>query len=49
LPTWALGGVDVTNAAACLEAGAAGVAVMGTVRSPDPAATVAALLSEVGT
>lgn len=50
LPTWALGGVDVTNAAACLEAGPAGVAVMGTVmRSPDPAATVAALLSEVGT
>ncbi|MDQ2838549.1 MAG: thiamine phosphate synthase [Actinomycetota bacterium] len=50
LPTCALGGIDVTKAAACLEAGPAGVAVMGTVmRSPDPAATVAALLSEIGT
>lgn len=50
LPTWALGGVDVTNAAACLQGGAAGVAVMGTVmRSPDPAAVVAAMLAEMGT
>lgn len=41
LPVWALGGVDHTNAASCVQAGAAGVAVMGAVmRSDDPAATV---------
>jgi thiamine-phosphate pyrophosphorylase len=31
LPTWALGGVSAANARLCLEAGAAGVAVMGTL------------------
>ncbi|MGD0809507.1 MAG: thiamine phosphate synthase [Acidimicrobiales bacterium] len=42
LPTWALGGVDVGNAAECLESGAAGVAVMGAVLgSPDPATAFA--------
>jgi thiamine-phosphate diphosphorylase len=42
LPTWALGGVDEANAAECLRAGAAGVAVMGAVmRAPDPARAVA--------
>jgi thiamine-phosphate pyrophosphorylase len=42
LPTWALGGVDETNAAECLRAGAAGVAVMGAVmRAHDPAGAVA--------
>lgn len=44
LPVWALGGVDATNATACVAAGAAGVAVMGAVmRAPDPAATVEVL------
>jgi thiamine-phosphate pyrophosphorylase len=42
LPTWALGGVDEANAAECVRAGAAGVAVMGAVmKAPDPAAAVA--------
>lgn len=49
LPTLALGGVDPTNAAACLDAGAVGVAVMGAVmRAPDPAAVVSVLLDAVG-
>jgi len=48
LPVYALGGVTVREAAACLAAGVAGVAVMGEVmRSTDPAATVAALVKEV--
>jgi len=45
LPVLALGGVDPTNVAACLAAGAAGVAVMGGVMAaPDPEAAVRALL-----
>jgi thiamine-phosphate pyrophosphorylase len=45
LPVYALGGVDVGRAAACIVAGAAGVAVMGAVmRAADPAAVVATLL-----
>ncbi|MPY94131.1 MAG: thiamine phosphate synthase [Acidimicrobiia bacterium] len=45
LPVCALGGVDAGRAAACVAAGAAGVAVMGAVmRATDPAAVVANLL-----
>ncbi|ANH38478.1 thiamine-phosphate pyrophosphorylase [Nocardioides dokdonensis FR1436] len=46
LPVWALGGLDPTNAAGALGAGAAGVAVMGAVmRARDPAQVVADLLA----
>lgn len=49
LPTWALGGVQPANAAACVAAGASGVAVMGAVmRAPDPAKTVGRLLEALG-
>lgn len=46
LPIIALGGVDdAARARACLDAGAAGIAVMGAImRSADPAAAIAALL-----
>lgn len=48
LPTYALGGITPTNAAAACASGAHGVAVMGAVmRADDPAAVVAALLREV--
>jgi thiamine-phosphate pyrophosphorylase len=41
---YALGGIDATNAAACLAAGATGVAVIGAVlRAADPSALLAAL------
>ncbi|MBX6357944.1 MAG: thiamine phosphate synthase [Micromonosporaceae bacterium] len=48
-PVFALGGVTSPDqAAACLAAGAAGVAVMGAVmRAADPAATVASLLERL--
>lgn len=46
LPVYALGGVDQTNARACVDAGASGVAVMGHVmRADDPAVAVKELLS----
>ena len=46
---FALGGVDEHNVASFLQAGAHGMAVMGSVMSsPDPAQTVAALLAKVG-
>lgn len=45
LPVYALGGVDPSNARACVDAGAAGVAVMGYVmRADDPAVAVKELL-----
>ena len=48
LPVLALGGVTTSNAAACVAAGAHGVAVMGELmRAPDPAATASALLQAV--
>jgi thiamine-phosphate diphosphorylase len=50
LPVYALGGVETAEqAAACRQAGAAGVAVMGAVmRAADPATLVAALVDDGG-
>ncbi len=46
LATWALGGISAANAASCVAAGAAGVAVMGEImRAADPAAAVAGILA----
>jgi thiamine-phosphate pyrophosphorylase len=46
IPVIALGGVGPDSVTACRRAGAAGVAVMGSVmRSPDPGSVVAALLA----
>ena len=48
-PVFALGGIDASNAAAAIEAGAYGIAVMGALmRAPDPAAVTALLLTAVG-
>jgi thiamine-phosphate pyrophosphorylase len=47
-PVIALGGIDADNVAACLAAGASGVAVMGDImRSADPEATVRRLLAAI--
>ena len=49
VPVLALAGIDATNAAAAIAAGAHGVAVMGAVmRAADPARVVADLLRESG-
>ena len=49
LPTYALGGIDPTNAAAALAAGADGIAVMGAVmRAASPASVVRDLLAVLG-
>ena len=48
LPTWALGGVDASNAGRCIALGAAGVAVMGAIMAaPDPASTTSAILEAI--
>jgi thiamine-phosphate pyrophosphorylase len=45
IPVLALGGIDRTHIAACIDAGAAGVAVMGAVMgADDPAAVMAGLI-----
>jgi thiamine-phosphate pyrophosphorylase len=49
IPIYALGGVDASNAAQCLAAGAAGVAVMGAaMRSADPESAIRAIMSALG-
>jgi thiamine monophosphate synthase len=48
LPVWALGGVNARNAATCVAAGAAGVAVRGEVmRAGDPGEVVTGILAAV--
>jgi thiamine-phosphate pyrophosphorylase len=48
LPVVALGGVEPGRARACVEAGAAGVALMGAVmRAGDPAAVVRSVVEEL--
>ena len=48
LPLYALGGVTPENAPACLEAGAAGVAVMGEIMRITPGARTRAFLAALG-
>ena len=49
LPTYAFGGIGPSRAAACIAAGATGIAVMGAVmRARDPGAVVRGLLAELG-
>ena len=49
LPLVALGGIDATNVASVIAAGAAGAAVMGAaMTAADPAACVAALIARLG-
>ncbi len=49
IPVLALGGVDAGHAAACLAAGAAGIAVMGAVMAAaDPRAATSALIAGLG-
>jgi len=46
VPVIAIGGIDAANVAHCLAAGAAGIAVMGSVmRAADPAAEMARLVA----
>jgi len=48
-PVYALGGVSADNAAACIEAGAYGVALIGAILgAPDPARAVAEILKMLG-
>jgi thiamine-phosphate diphosphorylase len=50
IPIIAIGGISADNARACIEAGAAGVAVIGAIMdAPDPREATAALRTAIGT